>query len=98
MTEHVVAIFDSENAADAAARELENAGISSSAIRRYRPDRAEGAATGTLLAERPKRHLQVAAASGLGCWVKSLPPTPRGQLTRGMRNGMTGAHTQETRF
>ena len=41
MTEHVVAVFDTENAADAAARELENAGISASAIRRYRPDRME---------------------------------------------------------
>ena len=66
MTEHVVAVFDTENAADAAARELENAGIATSAIRRYRPDQREGAATDTSLAERRKRPLQ-AAASGLGC-------------------------------
>ena len=36
MAEHIVAVFDSESAADAAAQDLEQAGISTSAIRRYR--------------------------------------------------------------
>jgi uncharacterized protein (TIGR02271 family) len=36
MTEHIVAIFETDSAADAAARDLENEGIASSAIRRYR--------------------------------------------------------------
>ena len=37
MAEHIVAVFDSESAADAAAQDLEQAGISTSAVRRYRP-------------------------------------------------------------
>jgi uncharacterized protein (TIGR02271 family) len=37
MAEHIVAVFDSEGAAEAAVRDLEQAGISTSAIRRYRP-------------------------------------------------------------
>jgi uncharacterized protein (TIGR02271 family) len=36
MAEHIVAVFDSEGAAEAAVRDLEQAGISTSAIRRYR--------------------------------------------------------------
>ena len=40
MTEHIVAIFEADSAADAAARDLENDGIASSAIRRYRQDNA----------------------------------------------------------
>jgi hypothetical protein len=35
MAEHIVAVFDSEGAADAAARDLEQAGVSTSAVRRY---------------------------------------------------------------
>jgi uncharacterized protein (TIGR02271 family) len=37
MTEHIVALFETDSAADAAARDLENEGIAASAIRRYRP-------------------------------------------------------------
>ena len=37
MTEHIVAVFNSESTADAAARDLEQAGIPAPAIRRYRP-------------------------------------------------------------
>lgn len=44
MAEHIVAIFDTEAAADAAARDLEAADIPPSAIRRYRPDFEEGTA------------------------------------------------------
>jgi len=46
MAEHIVAIFDTEAAADAAARDLEAAGIPASAIRRYRPSGEEGMAAG----------------------------------------------------
>ena len=46
MAEHIVAIFDTEAAADAAARDLEAAGIPASAIRRYRPNSEEGMAAG----------------------------------------------------
>ena len=48
MSEHIVAVFDTEKAADAAARDLENAGVSASAIRRFRPA-TMGAATDTSL-------------------------------------------------
>ncbi len=37
MTEHIVAVFETEGAADAAARDLEDAGIPGAAIRRYKP-------------------------------------------------------------
>ena len=37
MAEHIVAIFTTDAAADAAARDLEAAGISASSVRRYRP-------------------------------------------------------------
>ena len=45
MAEHIVAIFTTDVLADAAARDLEAAGIPSSAIRRYRPH-SEGTAPG----------------------------------------------------
>jgi hypothetical protein len=37
MSEHIVAVFASENDANTAARDLEAAGISASSIRHYRP-------------------------------------------------------------
>jgi len=78
MTEHLVAVFDTENAADAAARELENAGISTSAIRRYRPDQKEGAATGTSLG----RTSETTSASGGGFWAWLLGEEPAAERTR----------------
>src|SRR4051794_39890218 len=71
MTEHVVAVFDTENDADAAARELENAGISTSAIRRYRPDQKEGAVTDTSLG----RTTEATSKSG-GFWAWLLGEEP----------------------
>jgi uncharacterized protein (TIGR02271 family) len=38
MTEHIVALYETDSAADAAARDLENEGIATSAIRRYRQE------------------------------------------------------------
>jgi uncharacterized protein (TIGR02271 family) len=45
MTEHIVAVFETEAAADAAARDLEDSGIPRSAIRRYKPQTVAGAET-----------------------------------------------------
>jgi uncharacterized protein (TIGR02271 family) len=45
MAEHIVAIFETAAAADAAVRDLEAAGISTAAIRRYQPRPGEGATT-----------------------------------------------------
>ena len=41
MTEHIVALFETESAAAAAERDLEGAGISTSVIRRYMPAEME---------------------------------------------------------
>ena len=77
MTEHVVAVFDTENAADAAARELEHAGISISAIRRYRPDQREAAATDTSLGRTTE-----ATSTGGGFWAWLLGEEPAADTTR----------------
>jgi uncharacterized protein (TIGR02271 family) len=50
MTEHIVAVFDTHAAADAAACELENAGFPAAAIRRYTPDPNKRAGDGSTLA------------------------------------------------
>ena len=42
MTEHIVAIFETEIAADMAARDLTETGVPQSAIRRYRPENVTG--------------------------------------------------------
>ena len=47
MAEHIVAIFNTDAAADAATRDLESAGIPASAVRRYRPHPGEGMAPAT---------------------------------------------------
>jgi len=44
MIEHIVAMFNTDAAADAAARDLEAAGIPASSIRRYRPHSGDGMA------------------------------------------------------
>ncbi len=46
MAEHIVAIFETEAAADAAVRDLEAADLPASAIRRYRPNSDEGTTAG----------------------------------------------------
>jgi uncharacterized protein (TIGR02271 family) len=62
MAEHIVATFDSENAADAAARDLEGAGVPASAIRRYR---SEGA-----VADRSaQRTTETTSSTGGGFWA-----------------------------
>ena len=71
MTEHIVAVFDSESAADAAARDLEQAGIPAPAIRRYSPaasDRYTGSST----------------PSGGGFWAWLLGEEPATGTTRSL--------------
>ena len=77
MSEHIVAVFDTEKAADAAARDLENAGVSASAIRRFRPD-AMGAATDTSLTMEP-----TSSSSG-GFWAWLLGEEPSTETTRAL--------------
>jgi uncharacterized protein (TIGR02271 family) len=75
MAEHIVATFDSENAADAAARDLESAGISASAIRRYR---SEGA-----VADRSEqRTTETTSSTGGGFWAWLWGEKPSTESTR----------------
>ena len=71
MTEHIVAVFNSESAADAAARDLEQADIPAPAIRRYSPaasDRYAGSST----------------SSGGGFWAWLLGEEPATGTTRSL--------------
>ena len=71
MTEHIVAVFNSESVADAAARDLEQAGIPAPAIRRYSPaasDRYAGSST----------------SSGGGFWAWLLGEEPATGTTRSL--------------
>jgi uncharacterized protein (TIGR02271 family) len=45
MTEHIVVVYETDTAADAAAMDLERAGIPAAAIRRYRPESTRGRTT-----------------------------------------------------
>jgi len=74
MTEHIVATFESEAAADAAVRDLTSAGISSSAIRRYRP---------TSLDDTSHQSAGATASSG-GFWAWLLGEEPAGETTRSL--------------
>lgn len=64
MAEHLVAIFGSESVADAAARDLENAGIPAAAIRRYR---SEGAADSSL--QRRQEAPSTSTSGGFWAWL-----------------------------
>jgi hypothetical protein len=74
MTEHIVATFETDAAADAAVRDLTSAGISSSAIRRYRP---------TSLADTSHQSAGATASSG-GFWAWLLGEEPAGETTRSL--------------
>ena len=73
MTEHLVAVFNSKSAADAAARDLEKAGIPVPAIRRYSP-----ATSG--------RNAGSSTSSGGGFWVWLLGEEPATETTRSLRH------------
>ncbi len=72
MTEHIVAVFNSETAADAAARDLEQAGIPASAIRRY------SAAPNDSSRE---RYADSSTSNGGGFWAWLLGEEPSTQTT-----------------
>ena len=71
MTEHIVAVFDSESAADAAARDLEQADILASAIRRYSPPASD-------------RYAGSSTSSGGGFWAWLLGEEPATGTTRSL--------------
>ena len=79
MSEHIVAVFDTEKAADAAARDLENAGVSASGIRRFRPD-TMGAATDTSLG----RTMESTSSTSGGFWAWLLGDEPSTETTRAL--------------
>ena len=64
MTEHIVATFNTQEAADEAARELENAGFPASAIRQYKA--ANSGEAGRTSYESPT---ETTASSGGGFWA-----------------------------
>ena len=78
MAEHIVAVFDSEGAAEAAVRDLEQAGISTSAIRRYRST-ATSAGTENPGAVSPTGH-----SSTGGFWAWLLGEEPGAETTRSL--------------
>lgn len=65
MSEHIVAVFDNDAAASAAARELEGAGIPASAVRKY--SASEAGSTGTTQAT-PTSGTTTGRQSGSGFW------------------------------
>ena len=70
MAEHIVAIFDTDGAADAAARDLEAAGIPASEIRRYRPSSEDG-----MTADEAARSATSGSTSG-GFWAWLMGDEP----------------------
>ncbi len=77
MTEHIVAVFTTESTADAAARDLEQAGFS--AIRRYRPGATEGS-YGTPGVGSTESTL----SDGGGFWAWLLGEEPATETTRSL--------------
>src|SRR6185437_10587261 len=78
MAEHIVAVFNSEGAAEAAVRDLEQAGISTSAIRRYRST-ATSAGTENSGGVSPTGH-----SSTGGFWAWLLGEEPGAETTRSL--------------
>jgi uncharacterized protein (TIGR02271 family) len=72
MSEHIVAVFNSEGAADAAARDLEQAGIRAPAIRRYSPAASDSSRE------------KYATSSGGGFWAWLLGEEPATETTRSL--------------
>ena len=77
MAEHIVAVFDSEGAAEAAVRDLEQAGISASAIRRYRSTATSNENSGAI--SRATGH-----SSTGGFWAWLLGEEPRAETSRSL--------------
>ncbi len=79
MAEHIVAVFDSESAADAAAQDLEQAGISTSAVRRYRPTATDALNDSSGSVSQPP-----STSSGGGFWSWLLGEEPAQETTRSL--------------
>ena len=75
MTEHIVAVFDSQSAADAAARDLEQAGIPAPAIRRYSPAASDSSR---------ERYAGSSTSSGGGFWAWLLGEEPTTETKRSL--------------
>ena len=75
MAEHIVAIFNTDAAADAAAQDLEAASITASSIRRYRPHSGEGTAGTTVSGTE-------STSTGGGFWAWLLGDEPSTEPTR----------------
>jgi uncharacterized protein (TIGR02271 family) len=73
MSEHIVAVFDSEGSAEAAARDLEQAGISTSAIRRYR---SSAGATGNESSGAMSPPTGNSGSGGFWAWLLGEEPGP----------------------
>jgi uncharacterized protein (TIGR02271 family) len=75
MSEHIVAVFATENDANTAARDLEAAGIPASSIRHYRPQN-------TTTNSSVRGTAEPASAPGGGFWAWLLGEEPTGETTR----------------
>ena len=75
MTEHIVAVFDSQSAADAAARDLKQAGIPAPAIRRYSPAASDSSR---------ERYAGSSTSSGGGFWAWLLGEEPTTETKRSL--------------
>jgi len=95
VTEHIVATFETQTAADAAVRDLESAGISTSAIRRYRPDSLADTSQ-----QRAGQQSTASTGSGGGFWAWLLGEEPEGETTRSLYRDeefyQRGAHAGHT--
>jgi uncharacterized protein (TIGR02271 family) len=75
MTEHIVAVFDSESAANAAARDMEQAGIPAPAIRLYSPAASDSSR---------ERYTDSSTSNGGGFWAWLLGEEPDTETTRSL--------------
>jgi stress response protein YsnF len=75
MTEHIVAVFDSESAANAAARDMEQAGIPAAAIRLYSPAARDSSR---------ERYTDSSTSNGGGFWAWLLGEEPDTETTRSL--------------
>jgi uncharacterized protein (TIGR02271 family) len=73
MAEHIVAVFDSEGAADAAARDLEQAGVSTSAVRRYQ---STAMSAGNESSSSVTPATSTSSNGGFWSWLLGEEPTP----------------------
>src|SRR5690348_3719946 len=73
MAEHIVAVFASEGAADAAARDLEQAGVSTSAVRRFQ---STAMSAGNESSSSVMPATNTSSNGGFWSWLLGEEPTP----------------------